>query len=170
MAPGGVNWPPKRMHTHREEAMNIDRRHLALAGAVALGASSLLRNTAALAADDAEVGAAVEELRKASLAADKAKLTALASDQISYGHSDGRVQNKAEMLEGFATRKATVKSIDFPELKIAVTGNTAVSRHLYVSESELDGKTTNTKIGVIECWNKQDGGWKLLGRQGFKIG
>src|SRR3984893_18437053 len=119
--------------------MDIDRRYLALTGAGALGAGSLLRNTAALAADETEVSAAVEELRKASLAADKAKLTALADDQISYGHSDGRVQSKAEMLEGFATRKATVKSVDFPELKIAVAGDTAVSRHLWVSESELDG-------------------------------
>jgi ketosteroid isomerase-like protein len=150
--------------------MTIHRRHLAIAGAVALGAQTLLRNAPALAADDAAVADAVEALRKASLAADKANLTALADDQISYGHSDGRVQNKAEMLEGFATRKATVKSIEFPELKIAVVGNTAIARHLYVSESELDGKTTNTKIGVIGCWHKQDGGWKLLGRQGFKLG
>ena len=166
MLTGGIN----AADIHREGTMNIDRRHLAIAGAAALGAAGLLRNSPALAADDAAVGAAVEELRKASLAADKAKLTALADDQISYGHSDGRVQNKAEMLEGFATRKATVKSLDFPELKIAVAGNTAVTRHLYVSESELDGKTTNTKIGVIECWHKPGADWKLLGRQGFKIG
>jgi ketosteroid isomerase-like protein len=150
--------------------MKIDRRHLALAGAAIIGTSSLLRNTSALAADDAAVGAAVEELRKASLAADKAMLTALADDQISYGHSSGVVQNKAEMLEGFATRKATMKSIDFPELKIAVAGDIAVARHLWVSESELDGKVTNTKIGVIECWHKQGADWKLLGRQGFKLG
>ena len=150
--------------------MKIDRRQLAIIGAAVFGASGLLRSTSALAADDAAVGAAVEELRKASLAADKAKLTALADDQLSYGHSSGVVQNKAEMLEGFATRKATMKSIDFPELKIAVAGDTAVARHLWVSESELDGKTTNTKIGVIECWHKQGADWKLLGRQGFKLG
>src|SRR4029077_10244853 len=118
--------------------MTIDRRHLALAGAVALGAQTLLRNAPAFAAEEAAVADAVEALRKASLAADKAKLAALADDQISYGHSSGVVQNKAEMLDGFATRKAVVKSIDFPELKIAVAGNTAIARHLWVSESELD--------------------------------
>jgi len=138
--------------------MKLTRRHLAAAGALALGASSLIRTKPAFAADDAAVGAAVEDLRKASLAADVGKLTTLSSDAITYGHSDGRVQNKAEMLDGFKTRKATVKSIDFPELKIAVTGDTAVSRHLYVSQSELEGKTTDTKIGVIECWHKEGGG------------
>ena len=149
--------------------MTLTRRHLAAAGALAFGASTLIRTKPALAADDAAVGAAVEELRKASLAADIAKLTALSSDAISYGHSDGRVQNKAEMLDGFKSRKASVKSIDFPELKVAVTGDTAVSRHLYVSQSELEGKTTDTKIGVIECWHKEGGAWKLLGRQGYKL-
>jgi ketosteroid isomerase-like protein len=149
--------------------MEIDRRRLAIAGAVAVSASSLFRIKPALAADEAAVTTAVEDLRKASLAADTAKLSALASDAITYGHSDGRVQNKAEMLDGFKSRKATVKSIDFPELKVAVTGDTAVSRHLYVSDSELEGKTTNTKIGVIECWHKESGAWKLLGRQGYKL-
>jgi ketosteroid isomerase-like protein len=150
--------------------MKIDRRQLAFAGAAALGASALLRSNAAAAADDAAVGAAVEELRKASLAADTAKLTSLADDQITYGHSDGRVQNKAEMLEGFKTRKATVKSIDFPDLKIAVAANVAVSRHRYVSDSELDGKTNHVDIGVIECWHKVGSDWKLIGRQGYKLG
>jgi ketosteroid isomerase-like protein len=150
--------------------MNIDRRQLAFAGAAALGASALLRTNTAFAADDAAVSAAVEDLRKASLAADTAKLTALSDDQITYGHSDGRVQNKAEMLDGFKARKATVKSIDFPDLKIAVAGNVAVSRHRYVSDSELDGKANHVDIGVIECWHKQGADWKLLGRQGYKLG
>ena len=47
-------------------------------------------------------------------------------------------------------------------------GNNAVARHLWVSESELDGKTTNIDIGILEVWVK-DGDWKLLARQGFSL-
>jgi ketosteroid isomerase-like protein len=126
--------------------------------------------TFAEAGDEAAVKGAVEALRLAILKADKAKLEALAADGISYGHSDGRVQNKAEFVAGVMTRKATVKSIDFPELKVSVTGNAAVARHLYVSESELDGKPNNVKIGALQVWHKQDGAWKLLARQGYKLG
>jgi ketosteroid isomerase-like protein len=150
--------------------MKIDRRHLAIAGVAAIGASSLLRNAPAFADDDAALNQAVEELRKAILAADKAKLTALAADQLSYGHSDGRVQNKAEFIDGVVNRKATVKSLDFPELKTAVTGDAGVARHLFVSQSEQDGKTTDTKIGTLQVWQKQGSDWKLLARQGFKLG
>jgi ketosteroid isomerase-like protein len=149
--------------------MKIDRRHLAIAGAAAIGASSLLRSTPAFAADDAALSQAVEELRKAIFAADKTKLAALTADQLSYGHSSAVVQNKAEFIDGVVNRKTTVKTLDFPELKIAVTGDTGVSRHLYVSDSEADGKTTNTKIGVLGVWQKQGGDWKLLARQGYKL-
>jgi ketosteroid isomerase-like protein len=151
--------------------MPISRRDLAAAGALAFGAASLLANAASLAegSDEAGVTQAVEAFRKASLAQDKAKLEQLFADQLSYGHSDGRVESKAEVIHGVMNRKATVKSIDFPELKVAVVGNNAVARHLYVSESEMDGKPNSIKIGALQVWQKQDGGWKLLARQGYKL-
>lgn len=149
--------------------MELTRRHLAAAGALALGAASIIRNTPALAEEEAGVKEAVEGLRKAILGADKAKLEALASEHLSYGHSSAVVQNKAEFVDGVVNRKSVVKSIDFPELKITMAGNNAVTRHLWVSESETDGKPTSTKIGVLAVWQKQDGGWKLLARQGYKL-
>jgi ketosteroid isomerase-like protein len=66
-------------------------------------------------------------------------------------------------------RKGVVKSIEFPELKVGLAGNNAVARHLWVSESEADGKPTSTKIGILSVWTKQDGAWKLLARQGYKL-
>jgi len=152
--------------------MKIDRRQLALAGALAFGASTLLRNSSSIAAtaDETAVTDAVEALRKAIFDADKAKLAALTADQLSYGHSSAVVQNKAEFIDGVVTRKAVVKTLTFPDLTVAVSGNAAVARHLFVSDSEMDGKVTNTKIGNLEVWQKQDGGWKLLARQGFKLG
>jgi ketosteroid isomerase-like protein len=150
--------------------MDVTRRNLAIVGAVALGAASLLRGSAAFAdaSDEAAVKDSVEALRKALLAADKAQLEQLAADQLSYGHSSGKVQNKAEFVDGVVTRKAVVKSLDFPELTVAVAGDAAIARHLYVSDSETDGKPNNVRIGSLEVWQKQDGNWKLLARQGFK--
>ena len=136
---------------------------------LALGASTLIRPALAEAWDEGAVKEATESLRKALFAQDKAKLEALIAEQVSYGHSDGRVQNKAEFVDGTMTRKATVKSLEFPELKVAIVGNAAIARHLWVSESELDGKPTSTKIGVLAVWQKQDGSWKVLARQAYKL-
>src|SRR5271169_7031717 len=132
--------------------MDVTRRNLAIAGALALGAASLLGGSAVLAdaADEAAVKASVEALRKALLAADKAQLGELVADQVSYGHSSGKVQNKAEFVDGVVTRKAVVKSLDFPELTVAVAGDAAIARHLYVSQSETDGKPNSIRLGTLE--------------------
>ena len=151
--------------------MNVSRRDFAVAGVFALGASGLLLSgsAGAEAGDEAAVAQSVETLRKALLEADKVKLEQVASPQISYGHSDGRVETKEQFINGVMTRKQVVKSRTFPELQVAVVGNAAIARHIYLAESERDGKATTTKIGALQVWQKQDGGWKLLARQGFRL-
>ena len=150
--------------------MNITRRHLAVAGTLALGGLGLLRRSSAVAAsaDETAVAQAVEALRKATFGQDKTQLEALCADQLSYGHSDGRVQNKAEFIDGVMTRKAIVKSITLSDHTIAVVGNDAIARHTWASESETDGKPNSTKISILQVWQKQGGNWKLLARQGFR--
>ena len=151
--------------------MDLSRRDLVVAGAMTLGASGLLLSgsAGAQAGDEAAVAAAVETLRKGLLEPDKAKLEQVAASQISYGHSDGRVETKEQFINAVMTRKQTVKSLDFPELKVAVVGNAAIARHIYLAESERDGKATTTRIGALQVWQKQDGNWKLLARQGFRL-
>ena len=84
--------------------------------------------------------------------------------QLTYSHSSGRIEDKAQFIKGVMDRKSTLKSLEFPDMTIHVVGDVAIVRHLLVQESELDGKTTNIKIGVIQVYKKQDGGWKLLAR------
>jgi len=151
--------------------MNVSRRDVVAAGAFAFGASGLLFSSSvgAQGGDEAAVTQSVETLRKAVLEPDKAKLAQVTSDQVSYGHSDGRVQTKEQFINGVMTRKQVVKSLAFPDLKLSVVGNAAIVRHIYLAESELDGKATTTKIGALQVWQKQDGTWKLLARQGFRL-
>ena len=150
--------------------MDITRRHLAVAGALALGGVGLVRCSAAVAAsaDEAAVAQAVEALRKAILGQEKTPLEALCAEQLSYGHSDGRVENKAQFINGVMTRKATLKSLALSDHTIAIVGTDAIARHTWASESETDGKTTSTKIGVLQVWQQQGGTWQLLARQSVR--
>ena len=151
--------------------MELSRRDLAAAGAlaVAFGATSLIGPALAESGDEAAVKKAVEEYRIAYLKQDKAQLEAITLPQLTYSHSDGRIEDRAQFIKGVMDRKATVKSLEYPELTVAVAGDTAIVRHLWVSESELEGKTTNTKIGVMQVYKKQDGGWKLLARSSYRF-
>jgi hypothetical protein len=150
--------------------MELSRRDLAAAaGVLALGAAAFAGPALADAADEAAVKKAAEELRTAWLKQDKAKLDSLTAAQLSYSHSDGRIEDKAKFIEGVMGRKATVKSLEWPDLTVQVVENEAIVRHLWVSESELEGKVTNTKIGVMQVWQKQGGPWKLLARASWRL-
>ena len=149
--------------------MNLTRRDLAAAGVFALSTTTLILPAMAATDDEEAVKQAVEALRKAMLTQDKAKLETLTAEQLSYSHSDARLEDKAKFINAIMTRKAVFKSLDFPDLTVAIVGNNAIVRHLWVSESELDGKVTNTKIGVLQVWLKQDSSWKLLARAFFKL-
>jgi hypothetical protein len=151
--------------------MELTRRQIAVAGVVALGVSSLLDSTpsAAASADEEAVAGAVEALRKAMVDADKARLDALVSDQLSYGHSSGKVETKAEFIDVVASKKTIYKSITLSEHKNSVVGNNAIARHIFAAEVESDGKPSSPRIGVMQVWLKQDGAWKLLARQAFRL-
>ena len=150
--------------------MNLSRRDLAAAaGVFALGAAVFAGPVLANTEDEAAVKKAVEELKAAWLKQDKATLEAMTLPQLSYSHSDARLEDKAKFIEGVMGRKATVKSLEFPEMTVQVVGDTAIVRHLWVSQTELEGKVTDTKIGVMQVWQKQGGGWKLLARASYRL-
>jgi hypothetical protein len=146
--------------------MSITRRHVAAAGVLALAAASLPAH--AESADEVAVKKAVDDLGKAMMAADKVKLDALLSDQLSYGHSAGRLETKAMFMDIVAGKKTIYKSITLTEPTVAVAGNNAIARHTMAVETETDGKPSSAKVGVLQVWVKDGASWKLLARQAFR--
>jgi len=150
--------------------MDLSRRDLAVAaGVLALGATAFAGPVLASAEDETAVKKAIEDFKAAYIKQDKAKLEAMSLPQLTYSHSDGRIEDKAKFIEGVMGRKATVKSLEYPDMTVYVVGNTGVARHLWVSQTELDGKVTDTKIGVMQVWQKDGGGWKLLARSSYRF-
>ncbi len=151
--------------------MPTTRRRLALASGFMLAVPVLAAGTAVLAqsADVAAVDKATAELREAMLTADRAKLTALLSDQLSYGHSAGRLETKAQFLDVVAGKKTLYKSMSFSDATTAVAGNNAIVRHVMTVDTETDGKPATAKVGALQVWVKDGGAWKLLARQAFRL-
>lgn len=147
----------------------LTRRHLGLAAAAAAAVAALGPAPSLANGDEEAIKANIEAFRKANLAQDKAAFEAMLSEKLVYGHSDGRLESKAEFIAAVMARKAKLKELKFPDIKVRVNGNNATVRHLWESESELDGKTTVTKIDVTQVWQKQaDGKWLLASRLSFR--
>lgn len=119
--------------------------------------------------DEAAVAQAVESLRKAMFARDVKQFEALISENVSYGHSAGRIENKKEFITAALANKSVMKSLAFTDETIKVTGDKAIVRNTYNGVSELDGKTNTTKIGVLLVWTKEGDTWRLYGRQAYRL-
>ena len=119
--------------------------------------------------EEANVAQVMESLRKAMFDRDAKQFEALISENVSYGHSAGRIENKKEFITAALANKSVMKSLAFTDQTVKVTGNSAVVRNTYNAESELDGKTNTTKIGVLLVWAKEGGTWRLYARQAYKL-
>jgi hypothetical protein len=149
--------------------MKLTRRSLGHAGAAMLSAVLLPAVATAAPKTETALAAAIDALSKAMIAADKARMEALMMPSVSFGHSSGLVQTRAEFISAVVTRKEVFKSIQLSEHKNSVNGNSAIARHIFESELELEGRPIKVRLGVLQVWQKQAGKWKLYARQAYTL-
>ena len=150
--------------------MTINRRQLALP-VLAMGLLGVVPAFAGSADEDA-VAKNVEAFRAAQFALDAKALDALCAAELSYSHSDARVEDKAAFIKGATTNRNTkTLSLAYQAPTIRVVGSAAIVRFTWVSESEAiaDGKKSTTKLHVLMNWQKQGADWKLLSRAATRL-
>jgi ketosteroid isomerase-like protein len=113
------------------------------------------------------VSAAVEALRKAMIAGDRTALDKIAAAELSYGHSSGRLENKAEFIEALASGKSGFSAIELEGQTIKVVDKTALVRHIFHGTRRKDGD--KVKLYTLLVWQQQEEQWKLLARQAAKL-
>ena len=119
--------------------------------------------------DEKAVTAAVEALRKAMIDPDKTILSNLTAEDLSYGHSGGQLQTKAEFIETLVSGKSDFVTIDLTEQTVKVVDRTAIVRHHLYATTNDGGKPGSVKLSILLVWVKQKGEWKLLARQAVKL-
>ncbi|WP_205510561.1 nuclear transport factor 2 family protein [Longitalea arenae] len=118
---------------------------------------------------EAAVTAAVEKLRKAMIDGDKTGLQQITADQLSYGHSSGRVEDKTQFVENIVTGKSDFVTIDLSNQTVSVSGDAAIVRHVLAATTNDSGNPGSVKLNILLVWQKQKGQWKLLARQAVKV-
>jgi len=118
-----------------------------------------------------EVSDAVETLRKAMISADGALLDQLASEELTYGHSGGQMQNKQEFMFSFTNGDSVFTDIEISNQSIRVIGNTAIVRHTLSASTNDKGKGPGSvKISILLVWIKNDEqAWQLVARQAVRV-
>jgi hypothetical protein len=158
--------------------MHINRRKLMLPalpigvlaiGALAIGVPGVVPAFAA--ADEDAVAKNLEAFRAAQAAANAEALASLCAAELSYSHSDGRVEDKATFIANATNGKSKWLSLEYRDPKIRVVGPAAIVRFNWVGEAEAvaDGKKSSTNLHILMNWQQQGADWKLLSRASTKL-
>jgi ketosteroid isomerase-like protein len=148
--------------------MNIDRRQLALP-VLAIGLLGVVPAFAA--ADEDAVAKNVEAFRAAQFAADAKSLDGLCAPELSYSHSDGRVEDKTAFVTNATDGKSKFLSLAYQDISVRVVGTAAIVRFHWLGETQAaaDGKKSATNLHILMNWQKQGPDWKLLSRASTKL-
>lgn len=106
---------------------------------------------------------------KALETADESALNALVSDNLSYGHSDGKVEDKKTFVANLLNGSSDFVKINTSDQSITELKHLAIVRHKLEASTNNDGKPGNVKLHVLLIWQKENGRWLLVARQATKI-
>jgi ketosteroid isomerase-like protein len=100
---------------------------------------------------------------------DSLTLENLFTDEITYGHSSGKIQNRKGAIDGCTSNKSAY-SIQPISISVMLNGNTATSRYLLVgTETKADGTVGQLNLHILQVWVKTQAGWKMMARQAVKV-
>ena len=115
-----------------------------------------------------KVQKAVEKLTAAMISANKEELENITSNQLSYGHSSGRIEDKKTFIENIMLKKSVFKSIQIVDQTIEIFKNTAIVRHNFMATTNDNGIAGNVQLKILLVFIKQNKNWKLMARQSVK--
>jgi hypothetical protein len=114
---------------------------------------------------------AVGDLNSALQQKDTAVLKKLLHKKLSYGHSNGWIESRQDVMTDLHNGKLVYNSISQSAPNIVIEGKTAAVRAEADIDVALDGKQVKLKLHILQVWvwKDKDKEWKLLSRQSTKI-
>lgn len=129
----------------------------------------LLANAAfAQSKNEKAVAEAVQRLNSAMVALDASALEKMTSPLLTYGHSDGHIEDKAAYIENVTKGPTVFKEINAAEQWVRISGKTATVRHIMNAKTDTGGEVKTIQLKILLVWVKEKGEWLLLARQAVK--
>ena len=116
--------------------------------------------------EEKDVLAAMDAYKNAMIHKDAAVLQKLLGDDLSYIHSAGLHETKADVLKGITSGKTIIERIDFSDTVVRVYGKMA----LVQGRVDLWHSPTNiVHMNVLHVWMNGPQGWQMVARQATKL-
>ncbi len=87
---------------------------------------------------------------------------------LSYGHSNGWVQTKSEIIKDFESGYISYQGFKEDSIAVSMNGNMASVRFVADIAATMKGVSYNFHLKVLEVWVKKGKRWVLFARQAVK--
>jgi hypothetical protein len=118
------------------------------------------------AANEKEILAVMDTYKDAMIHNNAAVLGKLLHDDLTFVHSGGQLEHKADVLKSVTTGKNVITRMEFSDSSVRTYGNTALVRcrvDLWHSDTNI------VHMNVLHAWIKTPAGWQLTARQATRL-
>jgi hypothetical protein len=118
--------------------------------------------------DTTAVKQVVDRFEEALVKKDSAAIKKLLHKKALFGHSNGWVQNKDEVIRDMSSGYLVYKKIDQQSVSISIDDKYAVVKEWMEVTGNKGGTDFTIKLFVLQQWIKTKKGWQLWIRQSAK--
>ena len=121
--------------------------------------------------DSAGLKTTMQQLDKALLGKEEAVLKQVLHKNVSYGHSNGWIQSKDDILNDFKSGKLVYNKIENNSVKIVnISDKWATVTTNTNAEGVVNGNAFKLTLHIMQVWMSTKKGWQLYARQSAKQG
>ena len=118
--------------------------------------------------DEEKLISTVKEFHQALVKKNTVSINQQTDKALSYGHSNGWVQTKTDIIKDFETGFISYQGFKEDSITVAMNGNMANVRFIADITATMKATTTTFHLKVLEVWVKKGKRWVLFGRQAVK--
>ena len=121
--------------------------------------------------DSVSLKETMQKLDAALLQKNEMILKTVLHKDVSYGHSNGWIQSKNDILNDFTSGKLTYSKIENNSSSIVnISKKYATVKTNTNAEGTVNGTAFKLTLHVMQFWIKTEKGWQLIARQSAKQG
>lgn len=118
--------------------------------------------------DEEKLTVTLKEFHQALVNKNTVSINQQTDKALSYGHSNGWVETKTDMIKNLETGYLDYHSYKEDSLQVVVNGTMAHARFVADINVTLNGNNGNYHLKVLEVWWKKGKRWLLFARQAVK--
>ena len=118
--------------------------------------------------DSVKLSTTMKEFHQALVNGNTISINQQTDKMLSYGHSNGWVETKADMIKNLETGYMNYNSIKEDSIQVMMNGTIANVRFVADINATLNGTVGNFHLKVLEVWVKKGKRWLLFARQAVR--